>query len=49
MRNRSDSQYFDEAPFGYAQLQSPEETATNGSDQWDVNYLEASIYLEVCI
>lgn len=50
MRNRLDSaQYFDDTPFGYAQLQTPEEGATNGSEQWDVNYHEASIFLEVCI
>lgn len=50
MRNRIDStQYFDDAPFGYAQLQTPEEGATNGPEQWNVNYHEASIFLEVCI
>lgn len=48
MRNRGDTaQYFDDIPFGYAQLQSPEETAGNGPEQWDVNYHEAYIFLEV--
>lgn len=47
MKNRRDTTQYDDVPFGYAQLQSPEEHPASGPEQWDVNYHEASIFLEV--
>ncbi|KAG8190159.1 hypothetical protein JTE90_008693 [Oedothorax gibbosus] len=40
------SQLLDDTPLGYAELQIPEENPADSSEQWDMNYHEASIYLE---
>ncbi|GFV56391.1 two pore calcium channel protein 1 [Trichonephila clavipes] len=46
MKRYSTASIFDDAPLGYAHLETPEENPAETSDQWDMNYLEASIYLE---
>ncbi|XP_054718016.1 two pore channel protein 1-like [Uloborus diversus] len=46
MRHRDSTQLLDDTPFGYAELQFIEQNPPDGSEQWDMNYHEASIYLE---
>ncbi|GIX76970.1 two pore calcium channel protein 1 [Caerostris darwini] len=46
MKRYSTASIFDDTPLGYAQLETPEENSIESSDQWDLNYHEASIYLE---
>ncbi|GFU29882.1 two pore calcium channel protein 1 [Nephila pilipes] len=46
MKRYSTASIFDDAPLGYAELETPEENPSESTDQWDMNYHEASIYLE---
>ncbi|CAL1300034.1 unnamed protein product [Larinioides sclopetarius] len=46
MKRYSTASIFDDSPLGYAHLETPEENPSENLDQWDLNYLEASIYLE---